>query len=47
VLQFQEAHLKGRARLISIVGDKTKFNLEQLKKQGDVTELELKDIFAF
>ena len=47
VLQFQKAHLKGRARLISIVGDKTKFNLEPLKKHGDVTELELKDIFAF
>jgi predicted Zn-dependent peptidase len=47
VLQFQKDHLKGRARLISIVGDMTKFNLDQLKKQGDVTELELKDIFVF
>ena len=47
VLQFQKDHLMGRARLISIVGDKTKFNLEQLKKQGAVTELELKDIFVF
>jgi predicted Zn-dependent peptidase len=47
VLQFQKDHLKGRARLISIVGDKTKFNLEELKKQGTVTEVELKDIFVF
>jgi len=47
VLQFQTNHLKGRAKLISIVGDKTKFNLEQLKKQGAVTELELKDFFVF
>ena len=47
VMQFQKEHLKGRNKLISIVGDKAKFNLEQLKKQGDVTELELKDIFVF
>jgi len=47
VLQFQKEHLKGRARLISIVGDKQKFDLEQLKKSGAVTELALKDIFVF
>jgi len=47
VLQFQKDHLKGRAKLISIVGDKTKFNLEQSKQRGDVIELELKDVFVF
>jgi len=47
VVQFQKEHLKGRPRLISIVGDKKKFDLERLKKDGAVTELELKDIFAF
>jgi zinc protease len=47
VLQFQKGHLKGRPKLISIVGDKKKFDLERLKKTGAMTELELKDIFAF
>jgi predicted Zn-dependent peptidase len=47
VLRFQKDHLKGHTKLISIVGDKTKFNLEPLKKQGAITELELKDIFAY
>src|SRR5437016_7178910 len=47
VVQFQKEHLKGRPRLISIVGDKKKFDLERLKKNGAITELELKDIFVF
>ena len=47
VVQFQKQHLKGRPKLISIVGDKKKFDLEQLRKNGAITELGLKDIFAF
>jgi len=47
VLQFQKGHLKGRPKLISIVGDRKKFDLDRLKKTGPMTELELKDIFAF
>ena len=47
VVQFQKQHLKGRPRLISIVGDRKKFELERLKKIGAVTELDLKAIFAF
>ncbi|PYJ92933.1 MAG: peptidase M16, partial [Verrucomicrobia bacterium] len=47
VVQFQKQHLKGRSRLISIVGDKKKFDLERLKKAGAITELQLKDIFVF
>jgi predicted Zn-dependent peptidase len=47
VVQFQQEHLKGRPRLISIVGDKKKFDPDKLKKNGGVTELNLKDIFAF
>src|SRR5437867_535299 len=34
VLQFQTNHLKRRSKLSSIDSDKTKMNLEQLKKQG-------------
>jgi len=47
VLQFDKEHLQGRPKLISIVGDKNKIDLEKIRKDGAVTELELKDIFAF
>ena len=47
VVQFQKQHLKGRPRLISIVGDEKKFDRERLKKAGAITELQLKDIFVF
>jgi predicted Zn-dependent peptidase len=47
VLQFHREHLKGKPKLISIVGDKFKIDLDRLKKSGAITELELKDLFAF
>jgi predicted Zn-dependent peptidase len=47
VLRFDKEHLQNRPKLISIVGDKNKIDLEKIKKAGAVTELELKDIFAF
>ena len=47
VLQFDKEHLQGRPKLISIIGDKYKIDLEKIKKDGAITELELKDIFAF
>ena len=47
VLQFDKEHLQGRPKLISIVGDKNKIDLEKIKKDGAITELELKDIFVF
>jgi predicted Zn-dependent peptidase len=47
VLRFDREHLQYRPKLISIVGDKNKIDLEKIKKGGAVTELELKDIFAF
>jgi predicted Zn-dependent peptidase len=47
ILQFDKAHLQGRPKLISIVGDKKKIDLEKIKKDGSITELELKDIFAY
>jgi predicted Zn-dependent peptidase len=47
VLRFDREHLQGRPKLISIVGDKNKIDLDKIKKDGAVTELELKDIFAF
>jgi predicted Zn-dependent peptidase len=47
VLKFDQEHLQRRPKLISIVGDKNKIDLDKIKKDGAVTELELKDIFAF
>jgi predicted Zn-dependent peptidase len=47
VLKFDQEHLQARPKLISIVGDKNKIDLEKIKKVGPVTELGLKDIFAF
>jgi predicted Zn-dependent peptidase len=47
VLKFDQNHLQGRPKLISIVGDKNKIDLEKIKKEGAITELQLKDIFAF
>lgn len=47
ILAFHKAHLKGRPKLVSIVGDKAKFDPERLRKFGDVTELTLSDIFAY
>jgi hypothetical protein len=47
VLKFDKDHLQGRPKLISIVGDKNKVDLEKIKKEGPITELQLKDIFIF
>ncbi len=47
VLQFHREHLKGKPKLISIVGDKSKMDLDRLQKRGTVTALELQDLFAF
>jgi len=47
VLKFDQDHLQKRPKLISIVGDKNKIDLNKIKEDGPITELELKDIFAF
>ena len=46
MLQFHEAHLRNRHKLISIVGDKNKIDFEQLTKVGKVVEISLEDIFV-
>ena len=47
MLSFYSEHLKGRRKLISIVGDKNKINMDNLAKYGKITELTLADIFVF
>ena len=47
MLSFYNERLKGRRKLISIVGDKNKINMENLAKYGKITELNLTDLFVF
>jgi len=47
VLQFHKEHVQGRPKLISIVGDKSKIDMEALARHGRIIELGLEDIFAF
>ena len=46
MLQFHEEHLRNRHKLISIVGDQNKIDMEQLVKVGKVVEIRLADIFV-
>lgn len=45
ILSFYQQHVKGRPYVISIVGDKKRFDVEKLETYGTVKELELKDIY--
>ena len=47
VLDFQREHIKNRAKLISITGDKNKIDMEALAKHGEIIEVGLDDLFAF
>ena len=46
MLQFHKAHIQNRPKLISIVGDRNKIDMEKLAKVGKVIEVELEDIFV-
>jgi predicted Zn-dependent peptidase len=46
MLQFHEEHLRNRHKLISIVGDQNKTDMEKLTKVGKVVEIRLGDIFV-
>jgi hypothetical protein len=47
VLDFQREHIKGRAKLISITGDKNKIDMEALGQHGEIIEIGLDQLFAF
>ena len=46
MLAFHQAHIKGRPKLITIVGDKSRIDLERLKNIGEVTEIDVETIFV-
>lgn len=47
MLRFYKTQIQGRAKLISIVGDKNKIDMEALARYGKLTEVGLEDIFVF
>ena len=46
MLQFHQAHLQNRPKIISIVGDQNKMDMEALTKVGKVIEIGLEQIFV-
>jgi len=47
LLAFYRDHVQGKAKLISIVGDRRRLDLDALRQHGEVIEVRLEDIFAF
>jgi predicted Zn-dependent peptidase len=46
LLAFQQEHVKGRPKLISIVGDTTAIDTEALAQFGSVKEVEVDELFV-
>ncbi len=47
LLEFYREHIQGRPKLISIVGNKSKFDLASLGQYGEIIELSVEDIFSY
>jgi predicted Zn-dependent peptidase len=47
MLKFHTEKIKGQSKLISIVGDKNKMDMDLLAKYGKVIEVSLEDVFVF
>ena len=47
LLDFHRTSITKRKKLISIVGDKSKIDMEALARSGKITEISLDQIFAF
>jgi predicted Zn-dependent peptidase len=47
MLEFYREHIQRRPKLISIVGDKSKFDLASLEQYGEIIELSVEDIFSY
>lgn len=46
MVEFHQQHVSGSPKLISIVGDKSRMNLEALAEMGTITELTVDDVFV-
>ena len=47
ITNFYKENIKGKPYVITIVGDASRFNLDELKKYGKIIELDKKDIYNF
>lgn len=46
LLQFQQEHVAGRAKLVSIVGDTNRIDMDALAELGTIRELTVDDVFV-
>jgi len=46
LVEFQQTHVKGRSKLVSIVGDMSVIDTEQLEQYGEVRQVEIDEIFV-
>ena len=46
LMAFHDAHIQGRHKLISIVGDKNRIDMDALAEMGEVIEISLDQIFV-
>ena len=46
LLEFQAEHVKDRAKLISIVGDLSIIDVDELEQFGSVQQLQVEDLFV-
>ena len=46
LLEFQAEHVRDREKLISIVGDLSVINVDELKQFGSVQQLQVEDLFV-
>lgn len=46
LMQFQREHIAGRPKLISIVGDTSRMDMEALSQLGEIRELSVDDVFV-
>ena len=47
LVDFHKKHIAKRPKLISIVGDRSKIDMDELSKYGTITELNVDDLFNF
>jgi hypothetical protein len=47
VVGFQRERIRGRSRLISIIGDANRFNRAELEKMGEVREVAVGELFSY
>ena len=47
LLDYHAGHIEGRPKMISIVGDGSKIDLDELRRFGEVVEVGVEDIFGY